>query len=81
LPPESANSKVVVKSSSLLIALGALLGLTTMRWSQLLDRRTISQIYRDAMSGGMKSSAYQRVARVVSVLIVGAGFYLAFTWR
>jgi hypothetical protein len=70
-----------VKTSSLLIALGGMLALTTMRWSQLLDRRTISQIYRDAQGGGVRSSAYQRVARPVSALLVAAGTYLAFTWR
>jgi hypothetical protein len=70
-----------VKLSTLLIVLAGLLSLTTMRWSELRDRRTISQIYRDARAGKQRSSAYQRLVGWGSLLLLVVGVYLALTWR
>jgi len=70
-----------VKLSSLLICLGGLLAATTLSWSQLWDRRSVKELFRDARVGKLHSSAYAKVAAPVSFALIVSGTYLAFTWR
>ena len=61
--------------------LGGLLSATTMRWSDLWDRRTISQIYQDAKDGRARASTYAKIIVPVSLALIAAGVYLATTGR
>jgi hypothetical protein len=71
----------VVKTSILLICLGVLLSLTTTRWWQSMYRRTLPQIYLEAKAGRLKSATYQKIVALMSIIFIGAGTYLALTWR
>jgi hypothetical protein len=58
-----------------------LLPLTTTRWSQRLYQRTLPQIYLEAKAGRLKSATYQKIVALMSIILIGAGTYLALTWR
>jgi hypothetical protein len=70
-----------MKLSFLLIILGGLLAATSLRWSQIWDRRPMKQIYQDIKVGKQRSTLYQKIAAPVSFALVIVGLYLAFTWR
>jgi hypothetical protein len=70
-----------MKLSFLLICLGGLLAATTLRWSQIWDRRTLKQIHQDIKAGKQRSSLYQKIVAPVSLTLIIVGLYLAFTWR
>jgi len=70
-----------MKLSTLLILLAGLLLATTQKWSQMWDRRTISQIYRDAKAGKQRSTLYARIIAPISLTLIVIGTYLALTWR
>jgi hypothetical protein len=70
-----------MKLSTLLILLGGLLLSTTLKWSQIWDRRSISQIYQDAKAGKQLTTLYARISGYISLILVLTGMYLAFTWR
>lgn len=70
-----------MKLSTLLILLGGLLSATTLKWSQMWDRRTISQIYQDAKAGKQRATLYARIIAPISLTLILIGMYLALTWR
>jgi hypothetical protein len=67
--------------SSLLVILGGLLAATTVKWSQILDWRTLNQIYQDAKAGRLHSTWYQKIATPVAAALILVGLYLALTQR
>jgi hypothetical protein len=70
-----------MKLSFLLICLGGLLAATSLRWSQILDRRSLEQIYQDIKVGKQRSTLYQKIVAPISLTLIIVGLYLAFTWR
>jgi hypothetical protein len=56
-----------------------LLSATTFKWSQLRGQRTISDIYREAKAGRLRSSPYQKITALLSLVLVAVGMYLAFS--
>jgi hypothetical protein len=70
-----------MKLSTLLIVLGGLLSATTLKWSQIWDRRTVSEIYRDAKAGKLRSTLYAKIIAPISFILILVGMYLALTWR
>jgi hypothetical protein len=70
-----------MKLSTLLILLGGLLSATTLKWSQVWDRRTISQIYQDAKAGKQRATLYARIIVPISLTLILIGMYLALTSR
>ena len=70
-----------MKLSTLLIVLGGLLSATTLKWSQIRDRRTVAEIYRDAKAGKLRSTLYAKIIAPISFILIPAGMYLALTWR
>jgi hypothetical protein len=70
-----------MKLSTLLILVGGLLSATTLKWPQIWDRRTLSEIYRDAKAGKLRTTLYAKIVGRVSLIIIFVGIYLAFTWR
>jgi hypothetical protein len=70
-----------MKLSTLLIALGGLLSATTLRWSQINSRRTLSEIYQDAKVGKLRTTLYAKIVAPVSLVLIIVGIYLALTWR
>jgi hypothetical protein len=70
-----------MKLSTLLILLGGLLSATTLKWSQIRDRRTIGQIYQDAKAGKQRTTLRARISGYLSLILVLTGIYLALTWR
>ena len=70
-----------MKLSFLLIFLGGLLAATSLRWSQIWDRRPMKQIYQDIKAGKQRSTLYQKIVAPVSLTLIIVGLYLALTWR
>jgi hypothetical protein len=70
-----------MKLSTLLIALGGLLAATTLRWSQIRDRRTLNEIYQDAKAGKLRTTLYAKIITPVSLVLTIVGIYLALTWQ
>ena len=69
-----------VQLSTLLMILASALSLTTTRWSQLWDRRTLTQIAKDIRSGKQpRPSMYARIVFPVTLVLLVAGIYLAVT--
>jgi hypothetical protein len=68
-----------MRSSTLIIIAGGLLSATTFSWSELRSqgRRTISDIYRDAKAGRVRSSLYRKLATLASLVLTVVGLYLA----
>lgn len=55
-----------------------LLSATTSKWSELWTgtRRTLREIYREARTGKLRSSPYQKFATVASLSLIVIGIYL-----
>jgi hypothetical protein len=70
-----------MKLSTLLILLAGLLLATTLKWSQVWERRTIGQIYQDAKAGKQRATLYARIIAPISLVLIIVGIYLALTWR
>lgn len=70
-----------MKLSSLLILLGTLLAATSLRWSQIWERRSLKEIHQDIKVGKQRSTLYQKIVAPVSLALMIAGMYLAFTWH
>jgi hypothetical protein len=70
-----------MKLSTLLIVLGGLLSATTLKWSQIWNRRTLTEIYQDAKAGKRRSTVYAKIIGPISFILILVGMYLALTWR
>jgi len=71
-----------MKLSALLICLGALLAATALAWSKMSSRRSAKQVYMDVKSGReLRVGVYAMIVAPVSLALIVAGLYLAFTWR
>jgi hypothetical protein len=68
-----------MRSSTLIIIAGGLLSATAIDWSELQSQgqRRISDIYRDAKAGRIRSSLYRKLATLASLVLIVVGFYLA----
>jgi hypothetical protein len=68
-----------MRSSTLIIIAGGLLSATTFSWSELRSQghRRISDIYRDAKAGRIRSSLYRKFASLASLILIIVGLYLA----
>jgi hypothetical protein len=72
---------VAMKLSTLLICLGALLAATALSWSQMSRRRSIKQVYEEVKTGRVRVGLYAMLVTPLSLVLIIAGLYLAFTWR
>jgi hypothetical protein len=70
-----------MKLSTLLICLGGFLSATALRWSQMWSRRSIKQVYLEVKSGKARVGLYAMLVVPISLALIMAGLYLAFTWR
>jgi hypothetical protein len=70
-----------MKLSTLLIVLAGLLSATTLKWSQIWNRRTLTEIYQDAKAGKLRSTLYAKIIAPISFILILVGMYLALTWR
>jgi hypothetical protein len=70
-----------MKLSTLVIIFGGLLSATTIKWSKIWDRRTISQVYQDIKAGKQRATVYERIVAPLSLTLIVIGMYLALTWR
>ena len=70
-----------MKLSTLLICLGGLLAATALVWSKMSSRRSIKQVYLEVKSGRGRVGIYAMIVAPVSLALIIAGLYLAFTWR
>jgi hypothetical protein len=70
-----------MKLSTLLICLGGLLSATGLGWSQMWSRRSIKQVYLEVKAGRGRVGLYAMIVAPVSLVLIIAGLYLAFTWR
>lgn len=70
-----------MKLSTLIIILGGLLSATTLKSSQIWDRRSLREIYHDAKAGRLRPTLYAKVVAPVSLTLIIVGTYLALTWR
>jgi hypothetical protein len=68
-----------MRTSTLVILASGLLAATTVKWSDPNLRRTLGGIYREAKAGRLRSSLYDRLAGVASLILMILGVYLAFT--
>ena len=64
-----------------LICLGGLLSATGLGWSQMWSRRSIKQVYLEVKAGRGRVGLYAMIVAPVSLALIIAGLYLAFTWR
>ena len=76
-PRSSAAQCAFMKTSTLVIILGGLLSMTTVKWSQLWDRRTLGQINQDIRAGKQRASRYAKVVAPVALILMIAGIYMA----
>ena len=72
---------IAMKLSTLLICLGGLLSATGLGWSQMWSRRSIKQVYLEVKAGRGRVGLYAMIVAPVSLALIIAGLYLAFTWR
>jgi hypothetical protein len=72
---------IAMKLSTLLICLGGLLSATGLGWSQMWNRRSIKQVYLEVKAGRGRVGLYAMIVAPVSLVLIIAGLYLAFTWR
>jgi hypothetical protein len=72
---------IAMKLSTLLICLGGLLSATGLGWSQMWSRRSIKQVYLEVKAGRGRVGLYAMIVAPVSLVLIIAGLYLAFTWR
>ncbi len=70
-----------MKLSALLICLGGLLSASALGRSPMWGRRSIKQVYLEVKSGRARVGLYAIVVAPVSLALIIAGLYLAFTWR
>ncbi|MDB6008898.1 MAG: hypothetical protein JWL65_1148 [Gammaproteobacteria bacterium] len=70
-----------MKLSTLLICLGGLLSATGLGRSQMWSRRSIKQVYLEVKAGRGRVGLYAMIVAPVSLALIIAGLYLAFTWR
>ena len=80
-PTDTPKIEADMKLSFLLMCLAGLLGATTMNWSQLWDRRSLTQLHHDVRVGMLRVGLYTMIVAPVSVALLVAGLYLALTWR
>jgi hypothetical protein len=72
---------IAMKLSTLLICLGGLLSATGLGGSQMWSRRSIKQVYLEVKAGRGRVGLYAMIVAPVSLVLIIAGLYLAFTWR
>jgi hypothetical protein len=71
-----------MRLSTLLMLLGILLWATTWRkWSDIWDRRRLTQIYQDIKTGRQRMTLYEKLVAPVSIALMFAGIYLSITGR
>ena len=68
-----------MRSSTLIIIAAGLLSATTFKWSELKIRRTMTDIYREAKAGRLRTSPYRKVTGLASLILIIVGMYLAFS--
>ena len=68
-----------MKTSTLVIVLGGLLAMTTLKWSWLRDRRTLGQVHHDIRSGKQRASLYGKIVAPVALFVMITGMYMALT--
>jgi hypothetical protein len=68
-----------MRLSTLIIIAAGLLSATTFKWSKQRMRRTMSDIYREAKAGRLRTSPYENMVGLASLILIIVGMYLAFT--
>jgi hypothetical protein len=68
-----------MRSSTLIIIAAGLLSATTFKWSKQRMRSSMSDLYREAKAGRLRTSPYRKVVSLVSWILIIVGMYLAFS--
>jgi len=68
-----------MKTSTLLIVLGGLLSMTTLKGSWLRDPRALGQVHQHIRSGKQRASLYAKIVAPVALTVMIAGMYMALT--
>ncbi len=68
-----------MRTSFLIIIASGLLAATGTKWSEVWARRnlTVGGLYREAKAGRLRSSPYQRIANLGSLLLLIVGLFVA----